>query len=197
MKVVRLLPPLLIALSLLGCAGVPVSSDFDESQNFGDYQSFSWLRNDPLMVAGGLTPTPATEQILISATREALESKGFRFVEDSGTADFLVALSVGTRDKTSIQEFYRSYGPNWGWGSQYYGGIYPMAGVGHQKETLVTEYTEGTLSIDIFDVARKSPVWHGSASKRLSDRELRGDSAESTRVGVKDILASFPPGQSE
>jgi len=61
----------------------------------------------------------------------------------------------------------------------------------------VTTYPEGTLAIDIFDVARKSPVWHGAGDKTLSKSDLKGKSAlsdpEKIREGVTKILEDFPP----
>ena len=83
------------------------------------------------------------------------------------------------------------YGPHWRWGYDYYGVAYPRGFP--RTEVTTRNYAEGSLAIDIFDVASKSPVWHGSASKRLTRSELRGQSEESTRSAVQTILAGFPP----
>ena len=48
------------------------------------------------------------------------------------------------------------------------------------------------LAIDIFDTADRRPVWHGVATKRISDAD-RKDAAATIRAAVDAILVGFPP----
>ncbi len=57
----------------------------------------------------------------------------------------------------------------------------------------VQQYTEGRLSIDIYDVAEHKPVWHGAATKRITD-SMRENPNETITEIVTEILAGFPPG---
>jgi hypothetical protein len=54
-------------------------------------------------------------------------------------------------------------------------------------------YTEGTLSIDIFDGHSHQPVWHGWGSKRITERDVQR-AAELIPPAVQRILRGFPPG---
>ncbi len=184
-----------LALALLtGCATNPkVFTDFDPSQTFDNYQSFTWISDNPMSVSGDRGPNPITAGRIRNGIQQALEAKGYKFVADKNTADFVVSFTVGARDKTTTheREVVEFYGPHWRWGYDYFDVVRPR---GFTRTDVTTrEYAEGSLAIDIFDVQRKSPVWHGSASKRLSRDELQGRSAESTRLAVQTILAGFPP----
>ncbi len=177
-----------------GCSIAPaVFTDFDAEQSFDGYKSFAWIGDDPMIVSGDIAPNPLVAKGLKNAVKETLQSKGFQFVDDASDADFVVAYTVGARDKIEVREreVIEYYSPTWRWGYQYVGVAYPLGFP--RTEVTTREYTEGSLAIDIFDTERKSPVWHGSASKRLSRSELRGNSAETTRSAVETILAGFPP----
>jgi hypothetical protein len=61
------------------------------------------------------------------------------------------------------------------------------------EESLVSEYQEGTLIIDIYDAAKKELVWHGWKSRKslpIDSPELPGVVEQAT----VDILSNFPPG---
>ncbi|MEO0700253.1 MAG: DUF4136 domain-containing protein, partial [Pseudomonadota bacterium] len=91
---------------------------------------------------------------------------------------------------------------NWRWGRAYYP-AYPRATtgvVGGREVTEVSTYTQGTLAIDIFDVERKAPVYHGAGEKTLSKNSRRGggvvnplEMQETIEDAVTKILEDFPP----
>lgn len=185
---------LLLAHALNGCTVTPqVFSDFDGSQSFTDYQTFAWISDQPMTVAGSRGPSPIVAERLEAAIKDTLQSKGYRFVTEKEQADFVVSFTVGARDQLQIREreVIDYYGPHWRWGYDYFGVVYPRGFP--RTEVTTRQYVEGSLAIDIFDTERRSPVWHGSASKRLSPAEQQGASAESIREGVAAILAEFPP----
>lgn len=199
MNKLRLLGLLLAVCYLAGCAATPsVFTDFDQSQPFENYQTFTWMSDKPMIVSGDRGPNPIVAKRLQDDIKTTLEEKGFKFVAEKKDANFVVAFTVGARDKLEIREreTVSYYGSHWRWGQDYFGVVYPRdiypRGV-RRTEVTTRKYAEGSLSIDIFDVERKSPVWHGSASKRLSRDELQGRSVESTRMAVQTILSGFPP----
>jgi hypothetical protein len=77
------------------------------------------------------------------------------------------------------------YPTHWGWGGMHYGVA---------TETRVRQYTEGMLAVDIFDVEERRPVWHGVATKRISDAD-RDDAEVTIKAAVDSVLAGFPPPQ--
>jgi hypothetical protein len=146
-----------------------------------------------MAVFGGRLIPPTVEPRVAKAIRAQLEAKGYRYVEDVTKADFAVSFTIGTRDGTDIVErpdYFWANRPSWRWGVGYYPMLMPPVPV---TRTEVREYTEGTLAIDIYDVQRRSPVWHGAVTRQLSSKQLRGEPGD-IEGGVTRILAGFPPG---
>ena len=166
---------------LFGCASsAKVQTDFNPSADFSNYRSFSFISDKPLLVtAAGVSPL--LQGRLINATRGELASKGYRFVANPEAADFVVSFTMGARDKIKVTSYptpYRGYG-SWGWG------------VGYYNDVDVHNYTEGTLSIDIFDVKRRNPVWHGWAVKTISTSDRRNPTPVINEI-VAAIFTEFP-----
>ena len=173
---------LLLAWLAVGCAGIPVQSDFDPNARFDAYRTFAWLSDKPGTLEGG-AGTEAIDPLLTRRIQESiedhLEAKGYRKVDDPAAADFVVSFSVGRQEKIKIQS-----SPNLGVGRYGYGGWYAGSSVS------ATSYTEGTLAIDLFDGKSHLAVWHGSASKRINQTTDRAALVDEV-VGA--ILAKFPP----
>lgn len=181
-------------LILSGCAATPsVFTDFDRAQSFDNYRTFAWINDDPMTVVGDRGPNPLVAQRIAAAIRETLASKGYRFVTKREQADFAVSFTVGARDQLEIREreVVDFYGPHWRWGYDYFGVVRPPSFP--RTEVTTRQYVEGSLAIDIFDVQRKSPVWHGNASKRLTRAEREGTDSGDIGAAVATILAGFPP----
>ena len=177
------------SMILAACSSNPPVVDYDSSIAFSEYRQYAFISDSPLILgAGAEGASPLLEGRLINATDQVLQAKGFNKVDDPESADFVIAFTVGARDKiqaTSYPEPYRPYyyGPR-GWGAPYYGG---------GSNVDVREYTEGRLAIDIYDVDGHKPAWHGTATKRITD-SVRRNPDESVTEAVTAILSSFPPG---
>ena len=178
-----------VSLFISACATTPTVVTYaDPAQSFEQYKSFAWISDEPMLVSGDREPYDYIVTILQSSIVEDLTSKGYTFIDDAENADMAVSFTVGTREDLVIRDNSIDYfGSNWRWGHD---NFYRNSSSNYQS---VHKYTEGSLSIDIYDVERKSPVWHGGATKDLSSAELKGDSVESTKEAVKTILANFPP----
>ncbi|MDJ0761331.1 MAG: DUF4136 domain-containing protein [Woeseiaceae bacterium] len=191
----RLTGLLVFALFLNGCATSPtVFTDHDPEQSFDDYKVFAWVGENPMINTGDRPVSPLNASRLQSAIKSELERKGYTYTEDAEQADFAVSFTVGARDKMDVREreVLDYYGPNWRWGYPYhYGMVAPI--VVPRTEVTVREYVEGSLAIDIFDVKRRSPVWHADASKRLNSRDLKENTTEKINEAVAMILSTFPP----
>lgn len=172
----------LIGAICLSCTTVRVHSDFDPQINFGAYKTFSWISDRALITpraADSIYVSPLDMQRIRSAIQSELTAKGYRFLDDRRNVDFVVSFTVGTRDKIDVDSFPAPYRGNWRW--PYYG-----------DTVRIHSYTEGMLSIDIFDGEMRRPVWHGLARRRIS-----GASIEKTgrliQERVTAILSDFPP----
>lgn len=175
---------LMLASFLGGCATINTGSHFDETANFGAYKSFSWIDDDPLISADTSIPVSALAQSMIkSAIQSELEQKGYAFTQDRSDADFVVAYTIGTREKIRIDSYPAYYRGRWGWHVPYSYYYY--------REISAHTYTRGTLGVDIFDNESGKPVWHGWAEKTVTQSD-RADPGPSIKEGIGMLFESFP-----
>jgi Domain of unknown function (DUF4136) len=176
----------LIWMGLGGCApSVKVTTDRDPGANLSAYRTFAWVGEHPLIaVRAAQVPSPLLEGRIIRAVRSNLEGRGYRYSENN--PDFAIAFTVGSREKIRVDSYPSRYHGNWGWAGtrRYYGG-------GYTTDTTVRQYTVGALAIDIFDVASRSPVWHGLGEKNITTSDLE-DRDALIKLAVDSILAEFP-----
>ncbi len=177
---------LLLGALLSACATVRSGAHHDKSVSFDNYQSFAWIAENPLIIGGGHRETisPLTRKMIVQSIENELVRKGFLYVENREQADFVVAYTVGTREKIDSTSYPSAYGGAWGW--HMYGQYY------YQTEVVHRTYTEGTLGIDIFDGKSKEPVWHGWASKSVTSAD-RSDPSPAIEEAVAAIIKRFPP----
>lgn len=177
-----------LAVVVLGlaaaCATIETGSHYDETADFGAYESFSWIADDPhIGPEGDLAVSPLTHSKIQQAIREQLEIQGYTFTEDRAAADFVVSYTVGSREKIRTSSYPVAYRGAWGWhvyGSRYY-----------VHEYVEHSYTKGTLSVDVFDNETKKPVWHGWAEKTITESDRR-DPTRTIRDSVTRLFESFP-----
>ncbi len=181
------------SLFLTGCATTgKITTDSDPAQNFSAYKVFAWAGEKP-MVSFGNRDVPAIVQSRVAdSIKSYLLSNGYQFTDDVKSADFAVSFTIGTRDgitTNEIPDYFRQSQLDWAWGSVYFPRTRPFPA---PTRTVVRNYTEGTLSVDIYDVKTRRPVWHGKGTKNLSRKELSGEQ-ETSAQDVRTILAGFPP----
>ena len=173
------------ALTLAACAAGPSASiDYDRVNDFSNYQSFTWLSENPMKVGKSVSqPKESLQPALMAAIRSNLEADGYRYVADASSADFLLSFTVGSREKVGAEAYtseLSGVGGRGGWATAYYGG---SAGA---------SYTQGVLAIDVFDASERQPVWHGVAGKRISEED-RENMTDVINEVVASILGEFPP----
>jgi uncharacterized protein DUF4136 len=172
------------ALSIAGCATtLQAHSDHDAAQSFAGYHTYAWLADQPMMVPADelARVSPLNRRRIEQAIENELASKGFEKSTNRSAADFVVSYTVGARDRVDVHSYPAPYAGPWHWGSPYFG---------HDVD--VTMYREGTLAIDVFDGKSHQPVWHGWASKRISERDVK-HAAEQIPPAVTLIMKDFPP----
>ncbi len=176
----------LVALAFLvsACATIQTGSHYDETTNFGEYQSFSWIDEDPYITGEAATlVSPLAQQQIKDAIHSQLEQRGYVYSQDRGNADFVVSYTVGTREKIRVDSYPVQYRGSWGWHVPYSYYTY--------RDVSAHTYTKGTLGVDIFDNESAKPVWHGWAEKTVTQSD-RQDPTESIEEGVKLLFADFP-----
>lgn len=184
----------MLALLLGACASTfEATYDHDRQHDFSNYRTFAWISEHPMVVAENVgVVNPMLETHVMNAVERGLSAKGFRLVQNAAAADFVVAFTVGSREKIRVDQYptmsggyYAAGRPShWGWGGGYYGA--------YGTETTVRQYTKGMLAVDIFDVKERRPVWHAVATKTIHEKD-RKQIVETVDMAVNSILGGFPP----
>lgn len=171
------------ALALGACAttsGPSVRIDADPTANMAAYGSYSFFEPFGTDRSGYSTPLGnAVKQ----AVRREMDARGLRYMESGG--DLLVNAAVKSSEKTDVSTM-PTMDPYFG----YRGGRY-SPWMGYSQETIVRQYTEGTLTLDLVDRARKQLVWSGAALGRITDK-VRNDPQTAVDTAVREILARYP-----
>ena len=178
----------LCALLAVGaCESIKVNSDYEHDVAFASYRTFSWISDHP-MISKATEVSPLAEGRVQRAITNDLASKGITYVANPSKADFVVAFSIGAREKISVTS------------SPYPAGVWPGAygyhgwGYGYYNDVDVRQFTEGRLAIDVFDVALKRPVYHSYGTKNVTS-SMRKDPEKTINEAVTAILKEFPPGR--
>lgn len=171
------------ALALGACAttgGPSVRIDADPTANMASYGTYSFFEPFRTDRSGAATPLGnAVKQAL----RREMDVRGLRHVESGG--DLLVNAAVKSTDKTDVSTM-PTMDPYFG----YRGGRY-NPWIGYSQETIIRQYTEGTLTVDLVDRARKQLVWSGAAFGRITDK-ARKDPQGTVDAAVREIFARYP-----
>jgi Domain of unknown function (DUF4136) len=185
---VRWLAGVCCALWLAACTSAPtVRSDFDRSVDFASYKTFAFV--SPLGTDRSGYQSIVSQRLKVATQRE-LENRGLRRVETD--AQLLVNFNAKLNE-----QLYVSSAPvptmGVGVGRGYYGyragmyGTWPL----YYNSTTVTQYTEGTLNVDVVDAARKQLVWEGVVTQDIGTRERENVEA-AIDAAVVAAFSKFP-----
>jgi len=188
-KIRTLLVAGLLVLGVAGCTAThnaKVNFDKNMQVNTQNYKTFAWLTKGKIL-APAVDLNPVMKIRLDDAIMEAFTAKGYQLIDNAEKADFTISYTVGNRDKIKVSSYPASYN-HFGWGRGYYGGYY--GGMGMATETHVSQYTEGKLAIDVYDVKSHQPAWHGWGVKRLTSNDKENPSAAIKAV-VTQVVNQF------
>jgi hypothetical protein len=165
---------------LAGCASVDVRTVTNPDANLAALRTFNVMQHPTPPSAAAET---ANDPMLVnSVSSQALRSDVFKGLENRGytvskTPDFVVAYYASAKQKLDVT--------NWDYG-------YPFHGYGWwgPPEQTVTQYTEGTVIIDVLDPANKTLLWRGQGVASISNDEAKYE--QELWKTVTAILQKFP-----
>ena len=180
-------PLLLIAVTVLvmtGCASGPdVFINEDPAADFGAYRSYGFPPELSTDKSGGYGSL--LSQYLKTAVSREMDARGYT---QSGNPDLEVNFYLHTEEKIKTTQTPTStgyYGYRGGryssWGG--YGG-----GVGY--ETRVTQYTEGTLNVDLVDNKRDQLVWEAAMVGKVS-KDARENLESAVNEAIAELFQSY------
>jgi hypothetical protein len=148
-----------LAVPVASVAGPKISTQAASGVNFSAYTTYTWIHAS--VPQGG---NPVMQQRILNDFDAALAQKGYRQVPSGG--DLSLILTIGAREKTDVT--------SWGrWGLR----------------TSVYQYTQGQLSLDVFDTKTQQPVWHGQASQTIDPDKPNPQKVD---AAVMKLMAQFP-----
>lgn len=187
MKTPTVLKPLLAAFALAAmlaaCATGPrVRTDYDPGADFGQYRT--WGFYDPIAMEESGYSTWISDRIKDDVRRE-MEAHGYRYTEED--PDLRVNFQGIVRERTNVWSVPRT---DYHWFYSYRRRAY-FAVPYWYDETQVSQYTEGTLTVDLVDAERNRMVWTGAAIGRVVQRSPQEKAAEIDQA-IAAIFAEYP-----
>lgn len=174
------------ALLIAGCASKPtIETDYDHSVDFSQYKSYAFF--NPMGIE-----SPSYSSIYGSIFREAIskemESRGY---VKSDNPDLLINVSGRLQEKTKVTTTSDPYmsGGYYGYRRGAYGA---WGGYGYGSQTHVSQYTEGTVNIDMVDRMQKRMVWEGVAVGRVNEKRTNEETRTNIHNGIQEMFAAYP-----
>lgn len=158
-----------------------VKVDFDKSADFAALKTFSTK-------LGTSWNNQIGEKRVMEEIDASLTEKGWKKVD--ANPDAIVVVHGATSTKRSLNTFY-SGGGYGGYGYRGWGGGMGMG----TATTTESEYTVGTLVVDIFNAKSKALVFRGTASDELSDKADKN--AKKLDKATNKMFKDFPPGSAK
>ena len=176
----------LITFALMtACASsTKIHSDYDHSVDFSQYKTYGYY--SPMGIEN-----PNYSSLLGQMFRDAIDiqMKQRGYVQSSNP-DVLFNVSARMEDKTRVT----TTSDPMMYGGGYYGyrgGMYdPWGGYGYGTSTHVSQYTEGTVNIDMVDPRLKRMLWEGVAIGRVNDKN--DNLREDVMTGVAEMFKGYP-----
>jgi len=174
------------ALLIASCASKPtIETDYDHTIDFGQYKTYAFF--NPMGIEN-----PNYSSIYGSIFREAIskemESRGYT---KSDNPDLLINVSGRLQDKTRVTTTSDPYmaGNYYGYRRGAYGA---WGGYGYGTTTHVSNYTEGTVNVDMVDRMQKRMVWEGVAVGRVKENTTNEEKRTNIQAGIQEMFAGYP-----
>ncbi len=175
----------LSALLLAACSSGPnIKADYDPSVDFSQYQTFNFY--NPMGIENPNYSSIIGQMFRDAITRE-MEKRGYTLSDDP---DLMMNVSAILEDKTKVTTYNDPmYGGYYGYRSGFYD---PWYGYGYGTSTHVSQYTEGTVNIDMVDARAKRRVWEGIAVGRVDEDRSNAEVREAINSGVMEMFSTYP-----
>jgi len=176
----------LILITLITACGstTKIHSDYDQSVDFSQYKTYNYF--SPMGIEN-----PNYSSLLGQMFRDAIDAQMQpRGYVKSDNPDILINVSARLEDKTKVTTM---SDPMYGGYYGYRGGMYdPWGGYGYGTTTHVSQYTEGTVNVDMVDIKQKRMIWEGVAIGRVNEKKQNENLREDINTGVAEMFSGYP-----
>ena len=167
---------LLITFILSSCTSIKVFSDYDRNIDFSNYETFAYFKPE----IDKVDISDLDKRRILMALDSEMNLKG---LSKSETPDLLIGFTTKAKE-----QIYVNTGNNFGWGWGW--GFNPWFW-GNGGYNSVTTRTEGTLYVNIIDVATKQLIWQGKGRGGINEFMKNRD--ERISLFVHEIVENYPP----
>lgn len=176
---------LTFTLALLGaCASGPdIRTDYDHTVNGNVYKTYGFF--NPMGIEGENYSTIFGQTFREAISRE-MNARGYT---ESATPDLLFNVHAQLEDKLQVTQ---TSGPAYGYYGYRTGFYQPWGGYGWNNQTYVSQYTQGTINIDMVDRVQKRMVWEGVAIGRVNPKLTNAELRQRIDSGVTQMWATYP-----
>lgn len=175
-----------VATLLAGCASKPtIKTDYDHSIDFSQYKTYAFF--NPMGIENP-NYSSIYGSIFRAAISKEMESRGYT---KSDNPDLLINVSGRLQDKTKVTTTSDPYmaGSYYGYRRGRYGA---WGGYGYGTTTHVSNYTEGTVNVDMVDRVQKRMVWEGVAVGRVNEKKTNEEMRANINAGIQEMFAGYP-----
>ncbi|MEH6447045.1 MAG: DUF4136 domain-containing protein [Oleispira sp.] len=151
--------------------------DFTQYQTFSFYDPIANQKKEYLTLLDKYIRAGVTEELVKRGLKEVAEG------------DIKISFNVHKQERIQSTIIPATYGSYYGYRGIY--GYNMSYGMNYGPEISVSQYTEGTLNIDVVDRKQKQLIWEGAAIGRLND-EIPDNIEAVVQQTVRSILAEYP-----
>ena len=149
--------------------------------DFVSFKSYRWVQQDTAGKDDPRIKNDLLDQRIRRAINQVLDTK--RYIrQEQGTVDFLLTYQMGIEKRVDVDEIETGFG---------FG--YNFWRMGISTETVVREYDEITLYIDMMDPVSEKLIWRGMRTYRYRSGGTVAERDERIQQIVTEILSGFPP----
>lgn len=164
---------------LAACAASPVFTDYDSGADFARYRTFGFV--DKAGLEGEQYRSLLAGRLETAISRQ-LTALGYQPAAAGAKPDLTVDYHAHVEEKQRIVTYLEPV--HW-WRPWY------TPWPAYQPQVQTVEYTEGTLTINLVDTARKQMVWQGIRRDTVTRRDLEYP-GQAVNAAVIDIFERFP-----
>ena len=175
-----------VTMLMASCASKPdIKSDYDHTIDFSEYRTYGFF--NPMGIEN-----PNYSSIYGSIFRDAIstemKSRGYT---KSDNPDLMINVSGRLQDKTKFTTTSDPYmgGGYYGYRRDAYGA---WGGYGYGTSTHVSNYTEGTINVDMVDRTEKRMVWEGVAVGRVNQKKTGDETRQGIYAGIIQMFTGYP-----
>jgi hypothetical protein len=180
----RILLVYLFSLLVSACSSTPTATmDFDSGFDFSGVRKIAIQSLDRTVSSTADVSDIQAGRLNQSLTDE-LSRRGYEVVPDNADADMLLTWHLVTQERTQVRTYNAMsarYNACW------------TCGPTSSDSVRVTQYTRGTLIVDLLDPVRMQSVWRSIFESRMREQRDLEQAAETRRTAVEAIFVEFPP----